>query len=84
MPHMNIQMLLNLMQGRSQTMRKDFAKLIRFNRVAPGRIIVRQGHQTTAIYLLIKGEVLVFHTTIDKNKGTNTVPLTTFNSENTL
>jgi len=69
MTRLNIQPLLHLMKGRSRVMQYDFAKILRFTRVPPGRIIVRQGHLATSIYLLVRGEAVVIYTTLDKEKG---------------
>lgn len=68
-----IQPLLASLDGRSQAVRERLAQVIRFQRVAPKRMIVRQGHQLMSVYLLVRGEVVVLKTSIDSNKGIVTV-----------
>ena len=69
MSRVNIRPILHLMNGRSQAVKGDFARILRFIKVPAGRVIVRQGHSATTIYLLVKGEVAVIYTNIDKFKG---------------
>lgn len=72
MDSMNIRPILHLMNGRSQAVKQNFARILRFIHIPAGRMIVKQGHKATSIYLLVKGEVAVLYTTIDQNKGTCT------------
>lgn len=70
MRDVNIQPLLSSLNGRSQAVREKLARIIRFQRVPPKRIIVRQGHLPMFVYLLVKGEVAILKTSIDIRKGT--------------